>query len=235
MESAKIAHDCPVACATCRLAGDKLDYPTAAELCAARRLVLTVHNPEPRARVFGFKEIYSPWIRRPGSISEVLDAVGFMRYLFPRMKVVFHWRENLTRVASSDFWRLERQRNESAAHFGRVIEAYRAYIGHHADHATSTTLEGVTGRKRFLLSCMKAGENASCRHAHREASQLDSLFAFLGENVTGTLRATARENLLLADWAEEKHTRRIPVRLPNGTVVYKLQSFAWATSSQKLS
>ena len=56
---------------------------------------------------------------------------------------------------------------------------------------------------------MKAGANASCRHAHCEASQLDSLFAFLGENVTGTLRATARENLMLADWAEEKHTRRM--------------------------
>ena len=40
-------------------------------LCAVRRLMLQVHNPSPHARVFGFKEIYSPFVPRPTLLGEV--------------------------------------------------------------------------------------------------------------------------------------------------------------------
>ena len=40
-------------------------------LCSVRRLMLQVHNPSPRARVFGFKEIYSPFVRRPTLMGHV--------------------------------------------------------------------------------------------------------------------------------------------------------------------
>ena len=236
MQNARIARDCPLACATCRLAGVEVGYRTQAELCSARRLLVTAHNPAPRARVFGFKEIYSPWIRKPEAVGEVIDGIGFLRTLFPRAKVIFHWRDNLTRVASSDFWQLERSRNESASHFARVVDIYRSYINIHPDHAFGTTLEGVTGRKRFLLTCMRsaigASQDARCLHARRAESQIDRLFNFLNETLQPKLRITARENPELLDWSEEKHTRRIAARLPNGSIVYQLQAFAWQSSSQ---
>ena len=236
MQNARIARDCPLACATCRLAGEKAAYQTQAELCSARRLLVTAHNPSPRARVFGFKEIYSPWIRKPEAVGEVIDGIGFLRALFPRAKVIFHWRNNLSRVASSDFWQLERSRNESASHFARVVDMYRSYINIHPDHAFGTTLEGVTGRKRFLLTCMRsaigASQDARCLHARRAESQIDRLFNFLNETLQPKLRITARENPKLLDWSEEKHTRRIAARLPNGSIVYQLQAFAWQSSSQ---
>ena len=300
MESPKQALNCPLACGACRQAGDKLEYGTAAERCAARRLVLALHNPAPRARVFGFKEIYSPWIRRPDAISEVLDAVGFMRRLFPKAKVIFHWRENLTRIASSDFWRLERRRNESASHFGRVIETYRSYIKMHPDHAFGTTLEDIIGyrqgryhRAKQLAWCSNQtmyrclpepslenlersfgpnGENVTwqmlfylkccaperrptwtaalpwCRRTRDarnaaalgpglicrqlgELSKLDQLLQFLQEDISNesVRRAAEVELVPLHDWSEELHTRRVPVRLPNGTVVFETKRYAWAT------
>ena len=73
---------------------------------ALRELVLLLHNPLPRARVFGFKEIYTPFVRDPSATAEVLThGVGFLRRLFPRARFVFHTRQNLTRAADSDFWR----------------------------------------------------------------------------------------------------------------------------------
>ena len=239
MQNARVARDCPLACATCRRAGEKVAYRTQAELCSARRLLVTAHNPAPRARVFGFKEIYSPWIRKPEAVGEVIDGIGFLRSLFPRAKVIFHWRDNLTRVASSDFWQLERSRNESASHFARVVDIYRSYINLHPDHAFGTTLEGVTGRKRFLLTCTRSAtsggsQDARCLHARRSESQIDRLFNFLNETLQPKLRIKARENPMLLDWSEEKHTRRIAVRLPNGSTAYQLQSFAWESSAQNL-
>ena len=239
MQNARIARDCPVACFTCRPAGVEVAYRSQAELCSARRLLVTAHNPAPRARVFGFKEIYSPWIRNPEAIDEVIDGIGFLRTLFPRAKVIFHWRDNLTRVASSDFWQLDRSRNESASHFARVVDVYRSYIKHHPDHAFGTTLEGVTGRKRFLFTCTRSAtsggsQDAHCLHSRRSESQIDRLFNFLNETLEPKLRNKARENPMLLDWSEEKHTRRIGVRLPNGSIAYQLQSFAWETSAQNL-
>ena len=44
---------------------------------------MAVHNPAPHARVFGFKEIYSPFVRRPIAAADVLThGVGFVRDLF---------------------------------------------------------------------------------------------------------------------------------------------------------
>ena len=65
-------------------------------------------------------------------------------------------------------------------------------------------------------------------------SKLEQLFAFLQENVSNasTFKAAEVELLPLKDWSEEVHTRRIAIRLPNGTVMHQLQSFAWETSSQ---
>jgi hypothetical protein len=240
MQNARIARDCPVACFTCRPAGVEVAYRSQAELCSARRLLVTVHNPAPRARVFGFKEIYSPWIRNPEAIDEVIDGIGFLRTLFPRAKVIFHWRDNLTRVASSDFWQLDRSREKSASHFARVVDVYRSYIKHHPDHAFGTTLEGVTARKRFLFTCTRSAtsggsQDAHCLHSRRSESQIDRLFNFLNETLQPNLRNKARENPMLLDWSEEKHTRRIAVRLPNGSIAHQLlQSFAWETSAQNL-
>ena len=65
-------------------------------------------------------------------------------------------------------------------------------------------------------------------------SKLEQLFAFLQENVSNasTFKAAEVELLPLKDWSEEVHTRRKTMRLPNGTVMHQLQSFAWETSSQ---
>ena len=38
----------------------------------------------------------------------------------------------------------------------------------------------------------------------------------------------AREPLFLQDWAEQTHTRRIPVTLPNDTIVYEFRTYAFS-------
>ena len=60
-----------------------------ATLCDLRRLLMQLHNPAPSARVFGFKEIYSPFVRRgPDGLAEVLaHGVSSLRTLFPLAKV----------------------------------------------------------------------------------------------------------------------------------------------------
>ena len=48
-------------------------------LCALRELMVVLHNPMPRARVFGFKEIYSPFVREPALMAEVFSqGIGFV-------------------------------------------------------------------------------------------------------------------------------------------------------------
>ena len=143
MSNKQVALDCPLACGSCHPDGQFFTYEHHGELCSARRLVLAVLNPDPRTRVFGFKEIFSPWIRRPQMIGEIFESISFLRSLFPRAKVLFHWRENLTRVASSDFWRLEKARAESVSRFGQIVAAYQDYIRRHRDHAFGTTLEDI--------------------------------------------------------------------------------------------
>ena len=147
-EEPAVALDCPLACGTCR---DAFKRPFQEErvLCDARRLLLTVHNPRPRARVFGFKEIYSPWIRDVDHLDEVIDGgVGFLRSLFPRAKFIFHWRENMTRVAGSDFWQKEAHRDDSVGRFTRVAQHYLRYAQTYPDHAFVSTLEGTTMTKK---------------------------------------------------------------------------------------
>ena len=206
MESPKQALNCPLACGACRLAGDKLEYGTAAERCAARRLVLALHNPAPRARVFGFKEIYSPFVRDPTATGAVLEGVAFLRLLFPRARFVFHTRRNLSRAADSDFWRRDWSGPEPpdrATRLARISAAatiYREYARGHADHAFATTLEGLTSRE----------------DAHGEVA---GLLRFLHEPLTHAIKKVARSNLPLRDWAEEKHTRVVKVRAANGTVL----------------
>ena len=96
-------------------------------MCDMRRLMLQLHDPSGSARVFGFKEIYSPFVRRPDALPELIEhGVSSLRTLFPRAKFIFHWRENVSRISSSDFWRGEQ----------------------HADHAFCTTIEGIGSKKR---------------------------------------------------------------------------------------
>lgn len=309
MSNKQVALDCPLACGSCHPDGQFLTYEHNGELCSARRLVLAVLNPDPRTRVFGFKEIFSPWIRRPQMIGEIFESIGFLRSLFPRAKVLFHWRENLTRVASSDFWRLEKARAESVSRFEQIVAAYQDYIRRHRDHAFGTTLEDIMGYRaaakqvawceqyrhlkmpsgkpmyrclqpsfehldetfghngenmtwqmlfylkccapeqrprtwsRVLPWCQRARDARTaagirpaiiCRQPGENVSKLEQLFAFLQENVSNasTFKAAEVELLPLKDWSEEVHTRRIAMRLPNGTVMHQLQSFAWETSSQ---
>ena len=209
----KLAHSCPVACGACRLSS-RTPFERSVDLCEARRLLLAVHNPEPRARVFGFKEIYSPWVRRPWQLGEIFDGgIGFIRGLFPRAKFILHWRENVTRIAGSDFWQTEGERAQSIANFKKVVRRYEEYVDNHPDHAFATTLEGVTVRKR-------------------QQSQLRNLFKFLGEPLTARVKAVAREHLSLHDWSEETHMRRVPVHHANGSTTFQSVSYAWSTSSQ---
>ena len=209
----KLAHSCPVACGACRLSS-RTPFERSVDLCEARRLLLAVHNPEPRARVFGFKEIYSPWVRRPWQLGEIFDGgIGFIRGLFPRAKFILHWRENVTRIAGSDFWQTEGERAQSIANFKKVVRRYEEYVDNHPDHAFATTLEGVTVRKR-------------------QQSQLRNLFKFLGEPLTARVKAVAREHLALHDWSEETHMRRVPVHHANGSTTFQSVSYAWSTSSQ---
>ena len=162
-------------------------------LCSVRRLMLQVHNPSPGARVFGFKEIYSPFVRRPAVFDQVFSqGISFIRMLFPRAKFIFHWRSNLTRIADSDFWKEDRRRNSSAVNFEKVVARYRDYASAHGDHAYTTTIETINKKR---------------------SQQLTGLFRFLGEELTPELRRVASARLALRDWTVQTETRRFK----NGT------------------
>ena len=162
-------------------------------LCSVRRLMLQVHNPSPGARVFGFKEIYSPFVRRPAVFGQVFSqGIAFIRMLFPRAKFIFHWRSNLTRIADSDFWKEDRRRNSSAVNFEKVVARYRDYASVHGDHAYITTIETINKKR---------------------SQQLTGLFRFLGEELTPELRRVASARLALRDWTVQTETRRFK----NGT------------------
>ena len=178
---------------------------TGSVICALRELLLLLHNPAPRARVFGFKEIYSPFVRDPSANAEVLaHGVGFMRALFPRARFVFHTRRNLTRAADSDFWRRDwpdatpPSHAERYARIAGVAARYNAYAQAHPGHAFATTLEGLTDRTNL--------------------GEVEALFRFLGEPLTPRLREVARERLPLVDWVEEKRPRLVTRRGIDGTV-----------------
>ena len=148
-------------------------------MCDMRRLMLQLHDPSGSARVFGFKEIYSPFVRRPDALPELIEhGVSSLRMLFPKAKFIFHWRENVSRISSSDFWRGEQH---VVGHFQRVIGLYRTYAEQHADHAFCTTIEGIGSKKR--------------------SAQLKALFDFLGEELTPQLRRVAANRLPLHDWS----------------------------------
>lgn len=185
--------DCPLACGKPCALGTRAPFAyTTGEganelLCDARATMLQLHNPAPRSRVFGFKEIYSDWVRRAddnSAIEEMLDGgVGFLRGLFPRAKFVFHVRENISGIAASGWWRDEARRTnvKTAAvreRFEHIANHYRNYVRDNPDHSFATTLEGVTLRKKYVYT--PTGQ--------REPSQLDRLFQFLGENLTEALR-----------------------------------------------
>jgi hypothetical protein len=155
-------------------------------MCDMRRLMLQLHDPSGSARVFGFKEIYSPFVRRPDALPELIEhGVSSLRTLFPRAKFIFHWRENVSRISSSDFWRGEQH---VVGHFQRVIGLYRSYAEQHADHALCTTIEGLGSKKR--------------------SAQLKALFDFLGEELTPQLRRVAANRLPLHDWSVGLQVRR---------------------------
>jgi hypothetical protein len=184
-------------------------------VCRMRQLMLHFHNPAPRASVFGFKEIYSPFVRRPSLFSEVFEhGVEFVRALFPQAKFVFHSRRNLSRTATSDFWQQERtqamlNQTQRVSHFGHVVQRYASYVREHPTHAFATTLEGLTDRYN--------------------TSEVEGLFRFLGVRLTPRLRRVARSHMVLQDWAEESHTRRIEHRAANGTLLrVEYKSFAFA-------
>lgn len=182
-------------------------------LCALRQLMLIAHNPVPRARVFGFKEIYSPFVRDGDALVEVFtQGVGFIRTLFPNARFVFHSRRNLSRVADSDFWGRDRSRDERLRRMSLTVRAYAEYVASHPDHAYATTLEGITDRNNI--------------------TELTGLFTFLGEPLTARLRRVARSHPPLYDWAEQKHTRRIVLRDASGAAVgVKKQSYAYRGST----
>ena len=184
-------------------------------ICAMRELMLLLHNPSPRARVFGFKEIYSPFVRDPLATSEVLSqGVGFLRTLFPRAKFIFHARRNLSRAVGSDFWSRDGNlptREARLKHMERTVRGYHDYVLRHPDHAFATTLEGMVDRQNTV--------------------EVEQLFKFLGEKLTSKLRRVARSNPPLRDWAEQSHTRRITVRDANGTVIgVEKRSYAFKTA-----
>ena len=171
-------------------------------MCDVRRLMLQLHDPSGSARVFGFKEIYSPFVRRPDALSELIEhGVSSLRKLFPRAKFIFHWRENISRISSSDFWRGERH---MVGHFRRVIGLYRTYAEQHTDHAFWTTIEGIGSKKR--------------------SAQLKALFDFLGEGLTPQLRRVAANRLPLHDWSVGLQVRRFR----NGTA----QSFEFTEAAE---
>lgn len=112
-------------------------------------------------RVFGFKEIYSPFVRNSELTGDIFkQGVQSIRALFPRAKFIFHWRRNFTRIASSDFWQQEEHREKSTAHFASVVRRFQAYPARHPDHAFATIIEDITNRSN--------------------TTQLEQLFQFLG-------------------------------------------------------
>jgi len=176
-----------------------LDLNSSDVLCDMRQMMLLLHNPSPRARVFGFKEIYSPFVRQAQLTGEIFrQGVQFVRVLFPRAKFIFHWRDNLTRIAASDFWRQESSRNQTESNFENVVSRFRAYPLRHPDHAFATTIEGLTNRS--------------------DPSQLQGLFDFLGERLTPKLRKVAWSRLPLHDYTEETRKRIVRSTNPSGSV-----------------
>ena len=154
-------------------------------------------------------------MRRPSAAADVLThGVGFVRDLFPRAKFIFHWRWNYTRIASSDFWSAERSANETSAHFAAVVRRYDSYVAAHPDHAFRTTLEGLTLRQN--------------------QTQVTRLFDFLGERLTPRLRKLARTRLVLRDWSEETHQRRIKRVADDGTVGVEKKGYAFSDDAKKL-
>ena len=223
--SSKVRLECPLACNTCRLARNMPLNLDNAGACQLRRLLLALHNPAPHARVFGFKEIYSPFVRH--SSDELFsNGVSFLRYLFPQAKFIFHWRANSSRIAISDFWRREPS-GTSVYRFERAIAQYQKYVRTNPDHAFATTLEGITSKDLVDF------KNARAKQQGLVGNQLQELFQFLEEPLTPEIAAIAHEHLNLLDWSEEVHTRRVPVTLPNGTVVYQHRSYAFATAKTR--
>lgn len=191
---------------------------TIGTLCAMRELMLMLHNPVPRARVFGFKEIYSPFVRNESAKSEVLEhGVRFLRVLFPDAKFVFHARRNLSRVVDSDFWHRDGSilsRTQRLQLMKRTVNIYHEYVAQNPQHAFATTLEGLVDRK--------------------DPSEVEQLFKFLGESLNSKLRRVARSNPPLRDWQEPKHTRRITLRHANGTVIsVRKRSYAYKVGLER--
>lgn len=172
-------------------------------LCAMRELMLLVHNPPPRADTFGFKEIYSPFVREPAVFGEVFaQGVEHIRELFPRAKFIFHTRRNLSRTAESDFWGRRgglANRTADLQHLIFVAGEYARYVDRHPTHAFATTLEGLTDRQN--------------------THELEALFRFLDVPLAARLRRVARSHVPLYDWVEERHTRRIERRAADGTLL----------------
>jgi len=159
-------------------------------------------------RVFGYKEIYSSLVRKPQSHAEIIShGVEFTRLLFPRSKFIFHWRQNVSRIANSDFWQKEDALSAAQDRFGSLISRFSRYAAAHPDYSFATTLEGVTDKSN--------------------QSQLEALFRFLDEPLTPRLRKMAYGRGGLQDWTEERHKRRIKRTLSNGTVVVDAVEYAW--------
>ena len=179
-----------------------MDSTITGSICAMRELMLTLHNPSPHARVFGFKEIYSPFVRDPMATREVLDhGVDFLRMLFPRAKFIFHARRNLTRAASSDFWNRDGSiltAAEKLKLMKRTVGTYFDYVAKNPTHAFATTLEGLVD--------------------HEDPSEVERLFAFLGEPLTSRLRRAARSKPDLRDWRDHA-SHAIVIRATNGSII----------------
>lgn len=95
-------------------------------------------------------------------------------------------------------------------HFAAVVDRYLKYVGTHSQYCFASTLEGITDKYN--------------------TSHLYSLFAFLGEELTGKIRrtATARASRQkLQDWTEEKHVRLIKKLNENGTQVVEKKEYAF--------
>lgn len=147
-------------------------------------------------------------VRKPKAHGEIFThGVDFIRLMFPRAKFIFHWRENISRIAHSDFWNFEDAQSAAQEKFTRIIERFRRYAAENPEHAYATTLEGVTDQKN--------------------QTQLEGLFNFLGETLTPQLRKMAHNRGVLKDWSEEHHTRRIKKVLENGTVMVDTVQYAW--------
>ena len=111
--------------------------------------------------------------------------------------------------------------------FERAIAQYQKYVRANPDHAFTTTLEGITSKD------LVGFKNSRTKQQGLVGNQLQELFHFLEEPLTPEIAAIAHEHLNLLDWSEEVHTRRVPVTLPNGTVVYHYRSYAFATAKTR--